>query len=193
MLGVILTAAALVAAPSTASAQAMRSSAVSPMALDTDGDGIRDGDEAPDTDGDGVVDALEPDDDGDGIPTREERPADRNRDTDGDGLADHLDSDDDGDGVATRDERDRELSRDTDGDGLADHLDARDDRTPDAPLLVAASAGTIAADINGDGRPDVLTDAAPAAPASAPSHRHPTLLSIVTAALGLGLVVRRRR
>ncbi len=186
---------ALLAAPSAVAAQAMRTSdatAPSPV-VDTDRDGLRDSDEAADTDGDGVVDALEADDDGDGIPTREERPSNRDRDTDRDGVADHLDADDDGDGIPTRQERDRDLSRDTDRDGVADHLDARDDRPSDAPLLITASAGTVAADIDGDGRADVLTGPVAAAPASGASRRHPTLLSIATAALGLGAVIARRR
>ncbi len=191
----LATAIALLALPSTAVAQAMRNTDAPtlPAIVDTDGDGLRDSLEAGDTDNDGVVDALEADDDNDGIPTREERSGNRDRDTDRDGVPDHLDADDDGDGIATRLERARDTSRDTDADGLADHLDARDDRPADAPVLIAASAGTIAADIDGDGRPDVLTGPVATAPTSAPSHRRPTLLSIATAALGLGLVVARRR
>lgn len=186
---------ALLGLPSTAVAQAMRTTDAPtlPARVDTDGDGLRDSDEAADTDNDGVVDALDADDDNDGVPTREERPGSRDRDTDHDGVPDHLDADDDGDGIDTRLERARDTSRDTDSDGLADHLDARDDRPADAPVLIAASAGTIAADIDGDGHPDVLTGPVAAPPASAPQHRRPTLLSIATAALGLGLVVARRR
>ncbi len=71
-----------------------------PDRSDTDGDGVGDADEAPDgdpvdTDGDGTVDALDPDDDGDDLPTRDEGTGD----TDGDGIADYLDTDADGDGV----------------------------------------------------------------------------------------------
>jgi hypothetical protein len=48
-----------------------------PRSGDTDGDQHPDGDEAPggspiDTDGDGIVDALDPDDDGDGLATIDE-------------------------------------------------------------------------------------------------------------------------
>ncbi|MEZ4237167.1 MAG: putative metal-binding motif-containing protein [Myxococcota bacterium] len=48
-----------------------------------------------DSDGDGLADAVDPDDDGDGVPTLEEGDVD----TDGDGIPDHLDLDSDGDGA----------------------------------------------------------------------------------------------
>lgn len=72
-----------------------------PSNPDTDGDGRSDGDEvgdplAPlDSDGDGTIDALDTDDDGDGLPSSEEPEGD----PDGDGLENALDSDSDGDGV----------------------------------------------------------------------------------------------
>ena len=118
-----------------------------PNSADTDGDGLTDLEElggassletAPDTDGDGVVDAVDPDDDGDGLPTARELPDD----TDGDGLSDRLDDDDDGDGVPTADEDTNGngdwLDDDGDGDGVPDYLDAT---SGDGPL----------ADSDGDG------------------------------------------
>ncbi len=98
---------------------------------DSDGDGIKDGDEVPDvnnprdTDGDGFIDALDPDDDGDGILTRTEREdsalaAVNNDDVDGDGNANWLDTDADGDGVSDTDEG----RGDADQDGRPDYLDA---------------------------------------------------------------------
>jgi hypothetical protein len=105
-----------------------------PMNPDTDGDGIRDGDEIGmdvtrprDTDGDMMIDANDPDDDGDGVPTRDERPGMMNRDTDADMIPDHLDPDDDNDGQPTRDERPGAADRDTDADMVPDHLEPDDD------------------------------------------------------------------
>jgi hypothetical protein len=100
-----------------------------PMNPDSDGDRVRDGDEIGsvgtprDSDGDGTIDALDPDDDGDGIPTRTEGSAD----TDGDGLPDHRDADRDGDGdsdavdncIDTPDP----TQADGDGDGLGNACD----------------------------------------------------------------------
>jgi len=69
-----------------------------PYNADTDGDSVPDGIEAGygDTDGDGLINALDPDDDGDGIATRDED-ANHNGDptdddTDGDGIPDYLDN-----------------------------------------------------------------------------------------------------
>ncbi len=100
---------------------------------DSDGDGLGDlfevGDvEAPtDTDGDGVIDALEPDDDGDGIPTADETydgdTDPTNDDSDLDGVPDYLDDDDDGDGLLT-------LLEDCDGDGDPTNDDSDGDGTP---------------------------------------------------------------
>jgi MYXO-CTERM domain-containing protein len=119
-----------------------------PMNPDTDGDGIRDGDEVGrnpmnprDTDGDGMIDARDPDDDNDTVPTRSERPNGNDNDTDLDGRPDHLDADDDGDTIPTRTERTIDPSdggpdgdftpsyRDRDSDGDFD-LD-RDERGTD--------------------------------------------------------------
>jgi hypothetical protein len=186
--------AAALLSPVSASAQAIRTADLTADAapLDTDRDGIADRDESTDTDRDGLVDALDADDDNDGIPTREERPASADRDTDRDGTPDHLDADDDNDGIPTRAERDRDASLDTDRDGLADHLDATDDRANDAPLLITASTGTIAADIDGDARPDVLTASVTSAPPAAPSHFRGDALSLALTAFGLGVVFARR-
>ncbi|MEZ4390459.1 MAG: DUF4215 domain-containing protein [Polyangiales bacterium] len=116
---------------------------------DTDGDGIRDGDEVGnlsmprDTDMDGMIDANDPDDDNDTIPTRLERPGGFDRNTDGDANPDHLDPDDDNDTIPTRVERandptdfgpDRDfrpswLDLDSDGDGDLDRDEAGADPT----------------------------------------------------------------
>jgi len=102
-----------------------------PDDADSDDDGIPDGIEvgsvqAPgDLDGDGTIDALDPDDDGDGVPTRQE-------DTNGNG--DPTDDDADGDGVPDY------LETDADADGV-------DDATDNCP----AQANPPQADVNGDG------------------------------------------
>jgi len=113
------------------------------IGVDTDGDGLPDGLEAPgDSDGDGTPDVADPDDDDDGVPTADEVLGD----TDGDGLSDHVDPDDDGDGVPTIDE----VDGDTDGDGLPDHRDDDDD----GDGVPTADEGT--GDADGDGLPDYL-------------------------------------
>lgn len=73
---------------------------------DTDGDSLSDGEEwgpgllPRDTDGDGIIDALDDDDDGDGIPTLYEIQAVGSLvDLDGDGLPAWRDTDSDGDGI----------------------------------------------------------------------------------------------
>ena len=83
--------------------------------------------EAFDTDGDGVGNNADDDDDGDGIPDRDDEfPLD----TDNDGVDNRDDDDDDNDGVAD-DEDDLPLdpdeSVDTDGDGLGNNADDDDD------------------------------------------------------------------
>jgi MYXO-CTERM domain-containing protein len=70
-----------------------------PARTDSDGDGIQDDVEAEDgrdSDGDGRIDALDPDDDGDGVLTADEG----TDDADGDGVGNWLDLDSDGDGVS---------------------------------------------------------------------------------------------
>jgi hypothetical protein len=114
-----------------------------PYNPDTDGDGLSDGYEVGDlsnprdSDGDGVIDALDDDDDGDGIPTAVEIGPDRTSpvDTDGDGTPDYLDLDSDGDGWLDA----VEGNVDSDGDGVADYLDldSDDDGVPDAEELDA--------------------------------------------------------
>ncbi len=113
---------------------------------DTDGDGLLDDEECPppgnplqplscrDTDEDGTPDFEDPDDDNDGIDTRDETPDGdsdpRDDDTDGDGTPNFLDPDDDGDGIPTADERedsDALGNDDVDGDGDVNWLDTDSD------------------------------------------------------------------
>lgn len=98
-----------------------------------------------DTDGDGLANYLDFDDDGDNIPTKEEKP-DLNgdgifidaRDTDSDGTPDYLDADDDGDGINTRDEEndstDQNPANDVTNNDVADYLN------PEVKTYVAATA-----------------------------------------------------
>jgi MYXO-CTERM domain-containing protein len=136
-----------------------------PMNPDTDGDGLRDGEEVGmdptrprNTDGDMAIDALDPDDDGDTIPTRDERPGMMNRDSDMDMIPDHLDPDDDGDTIPTRVERMQDTSPDTDFDrdmrpSYLD-LDSDGDTVPDREE--AGADPTRPVDTDGDGAPDYL-------------------------------------
>ncbi len=111
-----------------------------PKRPDSDDDGVRDRREVGDannpldTDLDGKINALDPDDEGDGAPTAAESwdgdhdPT--NDDTDRDGLPDYLDGDDDGDGRATSAERvgsTLPAKQDTDQDGRPDMVDIDDD------------------------------------------------------------------
>ena len=138
-----------------------------PALVDTDGDGVPDKLEVGadltkpiDTDGDGKIDALDTDDDGDGIPTKGEdknadgdkNPATNPTDTDNDGKPNYLDADDDGDGKLTKNEDDntdgdgnpQTNPRDTDGDGIPDPIDADDNTTTNvAPKAVADSATVV--------------------------------------------------
>ena len=142
-----------------------------PWKADTDGDGIGDLQEVHDFtvpldhDKDGLIDALDADDDDDGIPTRYEMPdpnGDGNpvdaRDSDKDGQPDYLDTDDDGDTVLTRYEApdpngdgNPADARDTDGDGKPDYLDADDDND-------GSPTATEKPDPNGDGNPADAVD-----------------------------------
>ncbi len=108
-----------------------------PDSPDSDGDGLTDGDEVEDvhsprdTDGDGEIDALDDDDDGDGILTATEISdgALYGHDIDGDGLDHWHDKDSDADGIPDADEPD-----DADSDGTPDYLQAAgfpDTGTPD--------------------------------------------------------------
>lgn len=101
---------------------------------DADNDGVPDARECspdagacPDSNGDGESDPLDPDDDGDGVSTRDEQ-GQQSRDSDGDGLADYRDPDDDDDGVPSLSEvAGAAVPRDTDRDGTPDYLDLDDD------------------------------------------------------------------
>ncbi|MGB1979789.1 MAG: BspA family leucine-rich repeat surface protein [Flavobacteriaceae bacterium] len=111
---------------------------------DTDGDGIIDGqDPSPnggsnlgtvdDVDGDGIPDAIDPDDDNDGVPDlMDSFPKDpsENSDIDGDGIGDNADQDRDGDGVTNSNDlfpNNPNESSDNDGDGIGDNADFDDD------------------------------------------------------------------
>ena len=124
--------------------------------VDSDGDGVLDGDDAfpndpnedTDTDGDGTGDNADTDDDGDGTPdVTDAFPLDSSEDTDtdGDGTGDNADafpsdpnedSDTDGDGTGDNADAfpsDPNEDTDTDGDGTGDNVDTDDDGdgTPD--------------------------------------------------------------
>ena len=92
-----------------------------PLDADSDDDGLTDDleigdpDEPDDTDEDGIIDALDPDDDGDGIDTIVEG----DDDPDGDGVPNYLDEDSDGDGFTDLEEG----GSDPDGDGIGSYLD----------------------------------------------------------------------
>lgn len=139
-----------------------------PAVADTDLDGVPDKTEVGadltkplDTDGDGKINALDADDDGDGIPTKGEdknldadkNPATQPTDTDSDTIPNYLDADDDGDGKPTKSEDNntdgdgnpQTNPRDTDGDGIPDPIDANDSSAANtAPKAVADSATVVA-------------------------------------------------
>ena len=128
-----------------------------PLLKDTDGDGIPDNEEigvnfdSPlDTDKDGIIDALDSDDDNDGIASQIEekvgtsplradtdddgisdaeeigKNTDKPLDTDNDGISNALDTDDDDDGIETITENTigtNPLLPDSDGDGLSDAIE----------------------------------------------------------------------
>ena len=139
-----------------------------PAVVDTDLDGVPDKTEVGaditkplDTDGDGKINALDADDDGDGIPTAkgedqnldaDKNPATQPTDTDSDNIPNYLDADDDGDGKLTKSEDNntdgdgnpQTNPRDTDGDGIPDPIDANDSTaTNTAPKAVADSATVV--------------------------------------------------
>ena len=96
---------------------------------DTDGDGIDDGEEVGsnhakplDSDGDKRINALDYDDDNDGLPTILENYSKKYVDIDGDGLSNHLDSDSDNDGVPDGVEA-GVLNKDENLDGIDDAFD----------------------------------------------------------------------
>jgi len=131
-----------------------------PLVSDSDGDGESDGDEIGDvsdprdTDGDGDIDAIDPDDDGDGVLSLIEGLVD----SDGDLVPDKLDDDDDDDGVPTIQEDtngDGDWSDDSDGDGIPDRLDDDDDGDGLLGSLEDPNGdGIFDDDTDGDGIPD---------------------------------------
>ena len=112
-----------------------------PLNPDTDGDGISDGTEVGaepnqpmDTDKDGTIDALDEDDDNDGIPTLTETTLN----------SDPLNQDSDGDGVSDGDEigDNPEQPKDTDGDGIIDLIDSDSDDSAPADNADSEPAAT---------------------------------------------------
>lgn len=96
---------------------------------DTDGDGINDGDEVGtnlnkplDSDEDNRINALDYDDDNDGLPTILENRSKKYSDVDGDGLSNYLDSDSDNDGISDGVEA-GVLNKDKNQDGIDDAFD----------------------------------------------------------------------
>ena len=102
-----------------------------------------------DTDGDGVRDAVDVDDDNDGIPDS----AEGTGDTDGDGIPDYLDLDSDNDGILDVDEGGNG-ALDTNGDGVIDsndtgYVDSNGDGQADGSVDANEEPDT-----DGDGVPD---------------------------------------
>lgn len=136
-----------------------------PNSKDSDGDGIEDAIEVgdvnnpPNTDSDSLIDALDHDDDGDGILTADEAPDPNGdgdsvdaQDTDGDGTPDYLDLDSDNDGIPDQAENaNAPESGDTDGDGVIDRLDLDSDNDGINDVDEAGPDGT-------DTDPDGLAD-----------------------------------
>ena len=141
-----------------------------PDLRDSDSDGVPDNLEIGsdptkplDTDADGKINALDSDDDNDGVPTASEdlnldgdkNPATQATDTDSDGKSNYLDADDDGDGLLTSSENynsSTALDDDTDKDGKPDYLDNDDDNDG----ILSASEGN---DPNKNGLPEDAVDA----------------------------------
>ena len=105
-----------------------------PLKRDSDGDSVSDAIEIgldinspQDSDHDGLIDALDPDDDNDGLLSKlEDLNKDGsaiNDDTDGDGVPNYLDGNDDGDNKLTIDEG---TTEDSDKDGIPNYLDKND-------------------------------------------------------------------
>lgn len=127
---------------------------------DLDGDGVPNSVESPggvtrDTDGDGTVDERDPDDDGDGIATADERVDEAviGSDVDGDGIPAYLDLDSDGDGSLDS----TEGRTDRDADSVPDYLDpgtAPADTDGDGVPDEAECTGQTCPDTDGDGTPD---------------------------------------
>jgi gliding motility-associated-like protein len=145
---------------------------------DTDGDGIIDGqDPSPnggsnlgtvgDVDGDGIPDAIDPDDDNDGVPdVMDSFPKDpsENSDIDGDGIGDNTDQDRDGDGVPNSTDlfpNNPNESSDNDGDSIGDNADLDDDNDgyDDSIEIQEGSDPLNSESIPSDGDRDGLSDA----------------------------------
>lgn len=123
---------------------------------DTDGDGLDDRHEVGaniaqprNSDNDALPNALDPDDDGDGVPTAFEGL----EDVDKDGIANYLDRDSDNDGVPD-DQEAGLVGKDSDADGLDDYFDTdhtgREDKMGDG-----VDRQQKLADKNGNGTPDM--------------------------------------
>ena len=156
-----------------------------PENADSDGDGITDDIEvgdpnaATDSDLDGVIDALDGDDDNDGIATKLEDanldadndPSTSPTDTDGDGTPNYLDTDSDNDNITDVIESDASQV-DSDSDGLVDSIDVDVTGGTDADLdgiddnvVATNTVGTTVQDYlnldsDGDGIPDFLESGA---------------------------------
>ena len=150
-----------------------------PTSNDSDKDGIPDGTEVGDannpndSDSDGVIDAIDPDDDNDGIATVNEdanldadnNPATGITDSDGDGIADYLDTDSDGDNISDANES-VATGNDSDNDGIDDAIDVdqtggidangdgADDNVAPANTDGDLAPDYIDVDSDGDGIPD---------------------------------------
>lgn len=143
-------------------------------------DGILDAGEGLDTDGDGILDIIDPDDDGDGIPTAEEDSAvdgfgngnmnPLDDDLDADGTRNYLDPDNEGDfvyevvedfyaGNGDGDPR----NDDFDGDGIMNYVDTDDDGDgadgceDDGDGVVDGSQFDRQVGVDGDGKPIIMT------------------------------------
>ncbi|PWQ99002.1 OmpA family protein [Leucothrix arctica] len=125
-----------------------------PMNPDSDADGISDGIEIGsnisqpiDTDNDGTIDALDSDDDDDGLPTLLESKL----------SSDPLSVDSDGDGISDKEEVGKDLDQpmDTDGDGILDLVDDSNDTPSTTDITDTATPATPE---QGDAKDEVTID-----------------------------------
>jgi hypothetical protein len=146
--------------------------------LDTDADGVPDGEDGfIDTDRDGFDNVEDPDDDGDLLVTALENALSVNRDADGDGIANYLDPDSDNDGCPDGPLTDG--ASDEDLDGRPAFVDA-DECAPPPPDTDADTGDT----------GDVESEPTPCGCAGAPT---PVRLGVVLLALAASVRLRRRR